>query len=104
LAIEFGLANMRKNPPKTVSQAELDRAIESLEAPWGVRIERVIREAFDAKIDDPMAASTVLLEKVWELGLQPFIQPQPLPVIDKDDITLVCWMWPLIVKVNIFIH
>jgi len=44
------------------------------------------------KAEDPTAASLALVDKVKELSLQPFIQPEPLPVIDKDEIILICWM------------
>ena len=84
--------HLRDHPPPTVSQAELDVIIESLEAPWGVRIERAIREVFDIGADDPIDASATLVDKVKELGLQPFVQPEPLPVIDEDEIALICWM------------
>ena len=50
------------------------------------------KEAFTAKGEDPLAASAVLVEKVRELGLQPFVQPEPLPVIDEDEVVLICWM------------
>ena len=84
--------HLRKHPPADVSQDELDATIESLEAPWGVRIERSIKEVFNREGEDPIAASKVLVWKVRELGLQPFIQPEPLPPIDEDEITLICWM------------
>jgi hypothetical protein len=32
------------------------------------------------------------VRKVKELGLQPFVQPDPLPVIEEDEIVLICWM------------
>lgn len=84
--------HLRKHPPAGVSQNELDMTIESLEAPWGVRIERAIKEVFEPDEEDPTAASKVLVWKVRELGLQPFVQPEPLPVIDDEEITLICWM------------
>lgn len=84
--------HLRKHPPPDVSQTELDTTIESLEAPWGVRIERAIKEVFNPDAEDPAAASKALVWKVRELGLQPFIQPEPLPVIDEEDIALICWM------------
>jgi len=84
--------HLRKYPPVGVSQSELDATIEALEAPWGVRFERALKAVFDPEADKPLAASAVLVEKVQELGLQPFVQPEPLPVIDEDEIALVCWM------------
>lgn len=84
--------HLRKHPPAGVSQNELDMTIESLEAPWGVRIERAIKEVFEPDEENPTAASKVLMWKVRELGLQPFVQPEPLPVIDEEEIALICWM------------
>ena len=84
--------HLQKYPPAGIQQAELDRIIESVEAPWGVRIERALRDVFDHEAKDSLMASAALVEKVRELGLQPFVQPQPLPPIDEDEITLVCWM------------
>ena len=84
--------HLRSHPPADVTQSELDTTIESLEAPWGVRIERAIKEVFDPGAEDGAPASAVLVEKVRELGLQPFIQPEPLAVIDEDEIALICWM------------
>jgi len=84
--------HLRAHPPVGVAQDELDEVVEALEAPWGVRIDRSIREVFSPEAEDPLGASAALVEKVRELGLQPFIQPEPLPVIDEDEITLICWM------------
>jgi hypothetical protein len=84
--------HLRAHPPAGVQQAELDLIIEAVEAPWGVRHERTLREAFDREAQDPLMASAALVEKVRELGLQPFVQPQPLPPIDESEIALICWM------------
>lgn len=83
--------HLRNNPPTGISQAELDTTIESLKA-WSVRIKRFIKEVFDLNAKDPIAASVTLVEKVRELGFQPFIQPEPLPIIDEDEIALICWL------------
>ena len=56
------------------------------------RIERALKEVFDPEAPEHQAASRAFVEKVRELGLQPFVQPEPLPVIDEDEIALVCWM------------
>jgi hypothetical protein len=84
--------HLRKHPPRALRQTELDTVLDSLEAPWGVRIEKAIREVFDPDAGDPYEVSKALVEKVRELGLQPFVAPTPLPVIDQDEIALVCWM------------
>jgi hypothetical protein len=81
---------LRKFPPPGLSLQELDRLVESVEAPWGARIERVLRESMDGK--SGIDTSTALVEKIRFLGLQPYRPPEPLPPIEEDDIRLVCWM------------
>jgi hypothetical protein len=89
-ALRDAAAHLRKYPPPGLSQEEVNRMIETVEAPWGARIERQIREAM-AK-SDPLAVSHSLVAKIRELGLQPFRAPDPLPLIQRDEIHLVCWM------------
>lgn len=36
--------------------------------------------------------SAALVEKIRELGLQPYQAPEPLPVIEEGEIQLVCWL------------
>lgn len=84
--------HIRRYPPKGVDQAKLDSTIDSIEAPWGVRIERELRVEFEIEGLDPYVVSSRLYEKVAELGLEPFNPPEPLPIIDEDEIALVCWM------------
>ncbi|MHB0961122.1 MAG: helicase-related protein [Pirellulaceae bacterium] len=84
--------HLRKYPPTVIRQNELDLLVESIEAPWGVRHERAIREVFNPEVEDPYVASAALVERVRELGLQPFVQPEPLPPIQQDDVVLICWM------------
>jgi len=84
--------HLRQFPPTDVIQEELDLLVEAIEAPWGVRIERAIRDVFDPEAEDPYVASAALVEKVRELGLEPYQQPGALPVIQREDVNLVCWM------------
>ncbi|MCL6106031.1 MAG: hypothetical protein M1309_01570 [Actinobacteria bacterium] len=46
----------------------------------------------DQEGSESQEISVELLEKGQELGLQPFVQPEPLPVIDEEEIHLICWM------------
>jgi citrate lyase beta subunit len=71
-------------------QEEVDRLVESVEAPWGVRDEKQIREAMESA--SGAAASTAIAETVRRLGLEPFKAPDPLPSIEEQDIRLICWM------------
>jgi hypothetical protein len=79
-------------PPAEIRQNELDLLVESIEAPWGIRYERAIKEVLNPEAEAPYVASAALVEKVQELGLQPFVQPEPLPPIQEEDVVLICWM------------
>lgn len=82
--------HVRKYPPPGFTQERIDLLIECIEAPWGARIERQIRDCLDgAKGVDASAATAA---KVKELGLEPFKPAPPLPPIDEDEIRLVCWL------------
>jgi len=89
-AMRAAADQLRKFPPSNMTQGEIDKAIESLEAPWGIRIEKVIREAMESS--SGTAASDAIVEKVRLLGLQPYKAPAPLPPIEEEDIELICWM------------
>ncbi len=73
-----------------MSQDELDRLTESIEAPWGIRIEKQIREAMRSA--EGVQASKAVAETVQRLGLEPFKAPEPLPPIEEQDIQLICWL------------
>ncbi|MGB9006128.1 MAG: helicase-related protein, partial [Candidatus Aminicenantales bacterium] len=89
-ALRAAAEQLRRFPPPGISQEDIDKAIESIEAPWGVRIEKVIREAMENATGP--AASAAIFEKVRLLGLQPYKAPSPLPPIEEDEILFVCWM------------
>jgi hypothetical protein len=44
----------------------------------------------DPEAEDPYVVSAAVIEKVRELGLQPFVQPKPLDPIEKEDVALIC--------------
>ncbi len=90
-ALRVAAAHLRRYPQAGMTQEALRALIEAVEAPpWGVRIERQIREAMVG--DDPAAVSSSLATKIRDLGLQPFRAPDPLPPITEDEVFLVCWM------------
>lgn len=84
--------HLRTHPPIGIDQQELERTLDTLEAPWAGRIERQIRSIIEAEDKSPIVISRELVEKVHELGLEPFVPPQPLPVIAEDEVELICWM------------
>ena len=73
-----------------MTQEQIDHLVEAIEAPWGIRIEKQIREAMESP--DGTAASVAIAETVKHLGLEPFRAPDPLPPIEQYDIKLICWM------------
>jgi hypothetical protein len=81
---------LRSAPPPGITIDELNRLIESVEAPWGTRIESQIRNAVASL--EGQAASIAIAEVVKRLGLEPFKAPEPLPPIDLADVRLVCWL------------
>jgi superfamily II DNA or RNA helicase len=82
--------HLRRYPPPGMTQEELDRLTEAIEAPWGPRIERQIRLAMESA--EGAAASAAIAEAVKRLGLEPFQAPAPLPPIQEEDIRLICWL------------
>lgn len=87
--------HLRRHPPPDVPQERIRRAVEALEAPRSGRVERMVRDALDGfgtATRAPTEASLAVIERVEELGLEPYRAPPPLPEIDKDEVQLVCWM------------
>lgn len=82
---------LRANPPPEVAQRELDRLCDAIEAPYGTRIQRLIRAALGS-FDVPLDQAREVVRVVTELGLEPSPAPEPLPVIGLDDVHLVCWL------------
>ncbi len=89
-ALRAAANHLRNCPPPGMTQEEVDRLIESVEAPWGIRYEKQIREAMESGTGT--AASGAIAETVRRLGLEPFKAPEPLPPIEERDVHLICWM------------
>jgi hypothetical protein len=89
-ALKAAAEKLRKYPPTGILQDDLNRVIESIEAPWGNRIEKQIREATESAEGE--SSSQAIVQTVKRLGLEPFKPPQPLPPIEIGDVRLVCWM------------
>ena len=83
--------HLRTYPPN-IGQEELTDALNSVEAPLSPRNEKSIRDVFNQDLADPLRLSSLLVEKLRELGLQPFQAPDPLPPIERDEIQLIAWM------------
>lgn len=82
---------VRTYPPAELDQGEIDRLYDTLYSPYAERVRRQIREAIKGS---ETAAGQVagILAVVRRLSLTPAPPPKPLPLIEEDDINLVCWM------------
>ena len=89
-ALKAAANQLRQYPPPGVSHDEINRLIESVEAPWGIRIEKQIRDAHESA--KGVEASVAIRDAIKRLGLEPFKVPEPLPPIQADEVRLVCWM------------
>jgi len=81
---------LRAHPPRNLTQEEVEHLIDALEAPYGARIEKIIREAMRAEAQ-PARQAEAVAAKAQELGLEPPEPVSALPVIEPDDVHLVCW-------------
>jgi hypothetical protein len=85
--------HLRRFPPPNMEQGEIQRAIDSIEAPMPSREERSLKEVFARYRDtDPRKASQDLVAEIRRLGLEPFTPPAPLEPIEPEDVRLICWM------------
>lgn len=86
--------HLREHWPQSqeYTQEKLEETVASVEAPWGRRYERELREVFEDESLSPVETSRQLVEKVDELGLQPFEAPEPFPPIREQEVKLVCGM------------
>ena len=74
-----------------MTQDQIDRAIDTLHAPYPQRTIRTFRAAMKTT-QDPTEQAKKILQKIRDLGLEPYVPPKPLPEITHDDVHLVCWL------------
>jgi hypothetical protein len=85
--------HLRRFPPANFEQSEIERAINSIEAPMPNREERALKEIFARNREkNPRQASMELVAEIKRLGLEPFTPPAPLDPIEPEDVRLICWM------------
>ena len=82
---------IRENNPIDIKQSRVDKALDILESPWPRRNEMLLRKWFN---DEEIISnkSKFLIDRIIDSGLEPFIAPQPLPPIEREDIKLLTWM------------
>jgi hypothetical protein len=82
---------LRSHPPRDLATNRLHRLLDTIEAPYDTRTQRMMRRTLDEheKTGERARAVIALVE---ELGLQPPPPVDPLPDIDEQDVNLVTWM------------
>ena len=82
---------VRDHAPDRLAQQEIDRAVDTLSAPYPERTVRTLRAAMNSSTD-PAEQAELIFGVIRDLGLEPYTPPEPLPEITPDDIHLVCWL------------
>lgn len=78
---------LRGVPNHNLDAQKVAETLDILESPWPRREENLLREWVK---EDPKPE--VLIDRIRDIGIEPFIAPQPLPPIEEEDIHLVVWM------------
>ena len=82
---------VREHAPADMTQDEIDRAADTIQAPYPERTIRTIQSAL-ARSEDPAQQAEQIIRVIEDLGLQPFVPPEPLPEITHDDVYCVTWL------------
>ena len=82
---------LRENTIAEIEAKDLEKALQIIESPWRRRDERNLRSWFNLSLSNKEKAK-VLIQNVLLSGLEPFISPEPLPPIEKEDIKLINWI------------
>ncbi len=82
---------LRQHPPPDLTQDDIDRAIDTINAPYPERTIRTIQAAITST-DDPAEQAEKILAVIHSFGLEPYIPPDPLPEITSRDVHLMVWL------------
>ncbi len=82
---------LEQHPPPGLDHKDLERALDTIRAPYPERTIRTIQSAMSSA-DDPAEQVQNILGVIKNLGLQPYEAPQPLPEIATQDVHLVVWL------------
>ncbi len=82
---------LRSSPPKELGTDRLHRILDTIEAPYDTRTQRMMRQALDA-YENKQERAAAVIALIDELGLEPPPEAEPLPEIEEEDVNLVTWM------------
>lgn len=87
---------IRAHPPREIGSNDTKNALDILESPWPRREQIMLRGWFkftnDQDQQNDQDLSRDLVNNILGTGLQASEPPLPLPLIEKDDVKLLCWM------------
>ena len=87
---------IRAHPPREIGLNDTKNALDILESPWPRREQIMLRGWFkftnDQDQQNDQDLSRDLVNNILGTGLQASEPPLPLPLIEKDDVKLLCWM------------
>jgi len=81
---------VRQHPPVGLTQEEIDKAVDTINAPYSERTIRSFQHAVNSA-DEPAEQARNILRVIKHLGLEPYVPPDPLPEITPEDVHLVIW-------------
>lgn len=81
------------NPPNDIDHDEFNSILSSVEAPWRIRDQRLLRETWKLEYVSDQDKAQALCKRIKEIGVEPYVAPKPLVNIEKADINLICWMY-----------
>ena len=85
-------AFLREHPRVDIGQERLNRCLDAIESPWSRREENLLRIAWEREFPSPADKSRHLIEEAERIGAEPFRPHDPLPPIEIDQVSLICWM------------
>ena len=87
---------IRAHPPREIGLHDTKNALDILESPWPRREQIMLRGWFKPPNDrvqpNDQDLSLDLVNNILGTGLQASNPPPPLPLIEKNDVRLLCWM------------
>ena len=78
--------------PAETSDEDFNRSLECLLSPCSSKEEKLLREVLRDENIAPEEKSKKLIEKIKEIGLEPYEKAETYPAINKNMINLVCWI------------
>jgi len=83
---------IQENPPDEINQERLDYCTEAVQSPWSRRDENLLRIVWNNEYSSDKEKSLALIKKIENIGIEPYQAPDPLPLIEKDETHLICWL------------